>query len=142
MEDKILEVIRAAIPEKEMGIVKTVFQERETFKSELENYKQRVLELTKQLEVSNKELNEMRALKTENINRSVMLDKKELDIKERELKLDATLARNETNIIRECFDKVMKVPTIRKSIYKNISGNDYGSSKNITENNSETVSEE
>ena len=142
MEDKILEIIMAAIPAKEMGIVKTVFQERETFKIDLEKSRERILELSEYLATANKELTALRTTKDENNLKSAELAKKERSLLEREIKLDTTIAVNEAKVIRECFDKVMKVPMIRKNIYKNISkssGSGYG---NDSESGNEEVTEE
>jgi DNA invertase Pin-like site-specific DNA recombinase len=140
MEDKILEVIRASIPEKEMGIVKVVFEERDRFKVESENGKERIKTLEGQLKTALEELNELRKTKNENQNKQFELAKKEDDIKGREIKLDTVLAQKEAQVIRECFDKVMKVPMVRKNIYKNVAKNSYDGGG--SENGSEDITEE
>lgn len=142
MEDKILEVIRAAIPEKEMGIVKLVFQERETFKADLAGAKDTIAHLEKQFKECLTEVVGLRNTKEANANKAVALDKREAEINAKELKLEISLAQIEARVIRECFDKVMKVPMVRKTIYKNISRNDYGSTSNNSENGNEDTVEE
>jgi hypothetical protein len=142
MEQQILDVIRAAIPENEMGIVKLVFQERDTFKSELEKSQEHVLQLTKQLTEANGFLSQVRAREQENITKQTELATKESDIKVRETKLEISLAQKETSVIRECFDKIMKVPMIRKNIYKSVPVANNGYVSTQTQNENEETHEE
>lgn len=141
MENKILELIRESLPEKEVGIVKVVFEERETYKKDLATSKENNLVLKKEVELLDKEVVELRKTKVENADKKEALEVKEKDIAKRETKLLVDLAENEVRVIKDCFDKVMKVPQIRKTIYKNVTKDSYNNGAE-SENGGEEITEE
>jgi len=89
MEDKILEAIRETLPEKEMGVIKKVFEERDSFKGLYESEAEDNKELSKELIKANDRVDELRLRESSNIE------------KEKEL-----AEKKELAIMRDCFNTV------------------------------------
>ena len=142
MEEKILEVIREALPEKEVGIVRKVFVERDDFKSQLEEDNEEIKNCNKKLIEVAKDRDILKTREDENIKKEKELNEKEQKLEKKELKLDITLAQTEARITRECFDKVMQVPIIRKNIQNSISKNRNGITDYDNESKTEEIREE
>lgn len=120
MEEKLLEVIRTALPEKEVGIVRTVFAERDEYKNKSDKLTIECDSFHEQLIVTKQKLDDLSKREQHNIELEAELSKKEIDLKNREVILAKTLAENKAEILRECFFAVVKVPSVRKNIQRNI----------------------
>ncbi len=142
MENEILEIIKKSLPEKETGIVRTVFEERDKLKEGNKTLRENLERATEELINFRNNEAKVKALEASNSSLQIGLKKREKEITKKENELAATIAKKEVAVFRECFNAVMKVPQVRKEIHKDIPGNSQNGYQNENEYTSETITEE
>lgn len=142
MEDKILAVIRETLPEKEMGVIKKAFEERDSFKGLYESEAEDNKELSKELIKTNDRINELELRESSNIEKEKELTEKEKDIIKRETELEKKISDEKFNIMEKCFNTVLANTVVRKSINKNVPVARDGYVSNEISTEEEVVTEE
>jgi len=149
IEAQILKLIEESLPEKEVGVVRRIIEERDEFREEnkfLEESKEATkelnIELVKELDTLKKEARGVVEIKEANKKKSEELAVLEKELIDREIKLGVSLATARADIYQHCFDAITKVPTIRKSIQKTIPVEKNGYTQHETHNTEEQTKEE
>lgn len=117
MEEKIIEIIREKLTEKEVGIVKDVFNQNENLKTLLSDLEKDYAALDLRYSEALHKIGKYTAIETETqkleeLNKTLSEEKTKLEIEK--IKLDIERARVKEDAMRYVFETVFKVPSVRE----------------------------
>jgi len=148
-EQKILDIIRETLPEKEVGIVRDIFNENaqlkeqnKIMKDDLDHFHERLESASKYIKQLEDETISARQQMIENERERNILEKDKKIFSEEQMKLKVDIAEAKLNSYREAMGMVFKVPEVRKNFYKTIPVEVNGYIQNGSESGSETTTEE